>query len=79
MGENPEGSDPFEPLAFFSCPPSSFFTLHFFSLCVACLSGRQTSSGQQFGTYGQDDIDALRAFAEEPGIVDLFLTYPLLC
>ncbi|OMO67291.1 Zinc finger, CCCH-type [Corchorus capsularis] len=55
---------------------SGKFTLH--GLFVAYLSGRQSSSGQQFGTYGQDDIDALRAFAEEPGIVDLFLTYPLL-
>ncbi|KAF5935217.1 hypothetical protein HYC85_026346 [Camellia sinensis] len=33
-------------------------------------------SGQQFGTYSQDDVDALRALAEEPGVVDLFLTYP---
>ncbi|XP_021715122.1 zinc finger CCCH domain-containing protein 64-like isoform X1 [Chenopodium quinoa] len=48
------------------------FTL--FGLSVAYLSGRQSPSGQQFGTYSQDDVDALRALAEEPGIVDLFLT-----
>lgn len=48
------------------------FTL--FGLAVAYLSGRQSSSGQQFGTYSQDDVDALRALAEEPGIIDLFLT-----
>ncbi|XP_065850953.1 zinc finger CCCH domain-containing protein 64 [Euphorbia lathyris] len=46
----------------------------FQGLSVAYLSGRQSSGGQQFGTYGQDDVDALRALAEEPGIVDLFLT-----
>jgi len=45
---------------------------------VAYLSGRQSPSGQQFGTYSQDDVDSLRALAEEPGIVDLFLTYPCL-
>uniref|UniRef100_A0A2P2JC73 Uncharacterized protein MANES_03G034200 n=2 Tax=Rhizophora mucronata TaxID=61149 RepID=A0A2P2JC73_RHIMU len=51
---------------------SGKFTLH--GLSVAYLSGRQSSDGQQFGTYSQDDLDALRALAEEPGIVDLFLT-----
>ncbi|KDO57794.1 hypothetical protein CISIN_1g007415mg [Citrus sinensis] len=51
---------------------SGNFTLH--GLSVAYLSGRQSSEGQQFGTYSQDDVDALRALAEEPGIVDLFLT-----
>lgn len=51
----------------------------YLGLSVAYLSGRQLSNSQQFGTYSQDDIDALRAFAEEPGIVDLFLRYPLLC
>ncbi|XP_007012827.2 PREDICTED: zinc finger CCCH domain-containing protein 64 isoform X1 [Theobroma cacao] len=51
---------------------SGKFTLH--GLSVAYLSGRQLSSGQQFGSYSEDDIDALRAFAEEPGIVDLFLS-----
>lgn len=43
---------------------------------MAYLSGRKSSSVQQFGTYTEDDVDALRAIAEEPGIVDLFLTYP---
>lgn len=48
-------------------------------LSVAYLSGRQLSDGQQqFGTYSQDDVDALRALAEETGVVDLFLTYPCL-
>ncbi|GAB4853788.1 hypothetical protein Ancab_017982 [Ancistrocladus abbreviatus] len=51
---------------------SGKFALH--GLSVAYLSGRQTSSGQQYGTYGQDDVDALRALAEEPGIVDIFLS-----
>lgn len=45
---------------------------------MAYLSGRQSASGQQFGTYSQDDVDGLRALAEDPGIFDLFLTYPLL-
>nr|KYP57547.1 Zinc finger CCCH domain-containing protein 64 [Cajanus cajan] len=49
-----------------------------FGLSVAYLSGRKSSSVQQFGTYTEDDVDALRAIAEEPGIVDLFLTYPLI-
>ncbi|EXB38846.1 Zinc finger CCCH domain-containing protein 64 [Morus notabilis] len=53
---------------------SGKFTLH--GLCVAYLSGRNSADGQQFGTYSQDDVDALRAIAEEPGLVDLFLTYP---
>ncbi|XP_024017167.1 zinc finger CCCH domain-containing protein 64 [Morus notabilis] len=51
---------------------SGKFTLH--GLCVAYLSGRNSADGQQFGTYSQDDVDALRAIAEEPGLVDLFLT-----
>ena len=38
------------------------------------LSGRKGLGGP--GCYSQDDVDALRALAEEPGIVDLFLTYP---
>ena len=55
------------------------YILHsFIGLSVAYLSGRHQSNGQQFGTYTQDDVDALRAIAEEPGIVDLFLTYPCL-
>ncbi|KAH9613031.1 hypothetical protein KSS87_006795 [Heliosperma pusillum] len=48
------------------------FTLH--GLSVAYLSGRQLPSGHQFGKYTQDDVDALRALAEEPGTADLFLT-----
>ncbi|KAK7388197.1 hypothetical protein VNO78_23006 [Psophocarpus tetragonolobus] len=47
-----------------------------FGLSVVYLSGRKSSSLQQFGTYTQDDVDALRAIAEEPQLVDLFLTYP---
>ncbi|XP_028774214.1 zinc finger CCCH domain-containing protein 64 isoform X2 [Neltuma alba] len=43
-------------------------------LSVVYLSGRQSLDVQQFGVYSQDDVDALRAIAEEPGIVDLFLT-----
>lgn len=43
---------------------------------MAYLSGKHLSDGQQFGTFTQDDVDVLRATAEEPGIVDLFLTYP---
>lgn len=46
-------------------------------LFIAYLSGRCSSTGQPTGVYGEDDIDALRALAEEPGITDLFLTYPL--
>ncbi|KAK1408548.1 hypothetical protein QVD17_40416 [Tagetes erecta] len=55
---------------------SGRFTLH--GLSVAYLSGRKSSSGMIYGTYSQDDVDALRALAEEPGIVDIFLTYPLI-
>ncbi|KAJ9183815.1 hypothetical protein P3X46_007622 [Hevea brasiliensis] len=51
---------------------SGKFTLY--GLSVAYLSGRRSSDSQQFGTYSQDDVDALRALADEPGIVDLFLT-----
>ncbi|KAK7318052.1 hypothetical protein RJT34_02749 [Clitoria ternatea] len=40
-------------------------------LSVVYLSGRSSSSVQQFGTYSQDDVDALQAIAEEPEIVDL--------
>lgn len=43
-------------------------------LSVVYLSGRKGPGGP--GCYSQDDVDALRALAEEPGIVDLFLTYP---
>jgi hypothetical protein len=41
---------------------------------VVYLSGRKGLGGP--GCYSQDDVDALRALAEEPGIDDLFLTYP---
>ncbi|KAG0543457.1 hypothetical protein BDA96_02G192300 [Sorghum bicolor] len=49
---------------------SNRFTLH--GLSVVYLSGRKGLGGP--GCYSQDDVDALRALAEEPGIVDLFLT-----
>lgn len=45
-------------------------------LSVAYLSGRRSTNSQQYGVYSQDDIDSLRALIEEPGIVDIFLTYP---
>ncbi|XP_075474588.1 LOW QUALITY PROTEIN: zinc finger CCCH domain-containing protein 64 [Primulina tabacum] len=51
---------------------SGKFTLH--GLSVVYLSGRQSASVQQFGAYSQDDVDSLRAFSEEHGIVDLFFT-----
>ncbi|KAL5835762.1 hypothetical protein ACOSQ3_015312 [Xanthoceras sorbifolium] len=51
---------------------SGKFNLH--GLSVAYLSGRRSSDGQQFGKYSQDDVDALRALAEEPGIVDFGVT-----
>ncbi|KAL3829987.1 hypothetical protein ACJIZ3_018789 [Penstemon smallii] len=53
---------------------SGKFMLH--GLSVAYLSGRLSATGQQFGAYSQDDVDSLRALSEEPGIVDIFLTYP---
>ncbi|KAJ9547892.1 hypothetical protein OSB04_020435 [Centaurea solstitialis] len=53
---------------------SGKFTLN--GLSVAYLSGRQSSSGLIYGTYNQDDVDALRALAEEPEMIDIFLTYP---
>lgn len=45
-----------------------------FGLSVTYLSGRKSSTGQQFGTYSEDDVDALHAIAEESGVVDMFLT-----
>ncbi|CAN6457093.1 unnamed protein product [Victoria cruziana] len=51
---------------------SGRFVLH--NLFIAYLSGRCSSTGQPTGVYGEDDIDALRALAEEPGVTDLFLT-----
>ncbi|KAL8136514.1 hypothetical protein V2J09_002515 [Rumex salicifolius] len=50
---------------------SGKFQLH--GLCVAYLSGRQSSSSQPYGKYSQDDVDALRAIAEESEKVDVFL------
>ncbi|CAD6219588.1 unnamed protein product [Miscanthus lutarioriparius] len=44
---------------------SNRFTLH--GLSVVYLSGRKGLGGP--GCYSQDDVDALRALAEEPGIV----------
>ena len=46
-------------------------------LSVSYLSGTESSDGQ-FGKYSQDDVDALRALADDSGVVDLFLTYPFL-
>ncbi|WZZ21403.1 hypothetical protein YC2023_122790 [Brassica napus] len=43
---------------------SGKFTLH--GLSVAYLSGRESSDGQ-FGKYSQDDVDALRALADDSG------------
>ncbi|XP_022960696.1 zinc finger CCCH domain-containing protein 64 isoform X2 [Cucurbita moschata] len=51
---------------------SGKFTLQ--GLSLTYLSGRRSSDGLQFGTYTQDDVDVLRAIAEEPGVIDLFLT-----
>ncbi|XP_006853826.2 zinc finger CCCH domain-containing protein 59 isoform X2 [Amborella trichopoda] len=51
---------------------SGRFNLH--GLSVVYLSGRRSSNDQLIGAFNGDDIDALRALAEEPGIFDLFLT-----
>lgn len=51
--------------------------ISFAELSIAYLSGRQSSGGQSMGTYSEDDVDALRALAEEAGKIDLFLTYPI--
>ncbi|PQQ16978.1 zinc finger CCCH domain-containing protein 64 [Prunus yedoensis var. nudiflora] len=51
---------------------SGKFKLH--GLSVAYLSGLQCSGSQQFGMYSQDDVDVLRAVAEEPGIIDFGIT-----
>ncbi|KAL6496525.1 hypothetical protein OROGR_029783 [Orobanche gracilis] len=56
---------------------SGKFLLHVDSiacLSVTYLSGRRSTSRQQFGIYSQDDVDSLRALSEEPGIVDIFLS-----
>lgn len=53
-------------------------------LRIAYLAGKYVPSvyadaagAQCNGTYHEDDVDALRAFADEPKVVDLFLSYPL--
>lgn len=51
---------------------SGRFILH--GLSIVYLAGRSPSGGLTAGLYCEDDIDAVRAFAEESGIVDLFLT-----
>ncbi|XP_072994478.1 zinc finger CCCH domain-containing protein 59 [Typha latifolia] len=43
-------------------------------LSVVYLSGKSSSGLDGSGGYNVDDVDALRALAEEPGIVDLFLS-----
>jgi hypothetical protein len=76
------GNGFFSWLVYQSC--NTYWELNLFSyllyfctgLSVTYLSGRKSSNVQQFGTYSEDDVDALRAIAEEPGVVDLFLTYP---
>ncbi|GAB2293004.1 hypothetical protein Dimus_027227 [Dionaea muscipula] len=50
---------------------SGTFKLH--GLSVVYLSGKKSTS-RQYGVYSQDDVDALHAIAEEPGVIDLFLT-----
>jgi hypothetical protein len=49
------------------------FQLSRHCLSIVYLVGRSPSGGLAAGVYSEDDIDAVRAFAEEPGIVDLFL------
>nr|XP_019708745.1 zinc finger CCCH domain-containing protein 59 isoform X2 [Elaeis guineensis] len=51
---------------------SGRFSLH--GLSVVYLSGRRSQDAGGYGVYTEDDVDALRALAEEPGIVDMFLT-----
>lgn len=46
-------------------------------LSVVYLSGKSSPDTEGNGRYSRDDVDALRALAEEPGIVDIFMTYPL--
>ncbi|KAK6944814.1 Cwf19-like protein, C-terminal domain-2 [Dillenia turbinata] len=55
---------------------SGKFSLH--GISVVYLSGKRPP-GPQFGTYSQDDVDALQALMGEPGVFDLFLTYPCSC
>ncbi|KAG2238206.1 hypothetical protein Bca52824_092577 [Brassica carinata] len=42
-------------------------------LSVSYLSGTESSDGQ-FGKYSQDDVDALRALADDSGVVDFLFT-----
>ncbi|KAK8970995.1 Zinc finger CCCH domain-containing protein 59 [Platanthera guangdongensis] len=51
---------------------SGKFSLH--GLSIMYLSGRQFPDMEGKGRYSRDDVDALRALAEEPGPVDIFLT-----
>eukprot|EP00252_Welwitschia_mirabilis_P025628 TRINITY_DN8096_c0_g1_i1.p1 TRINITY_DN8096_c0_g1~~TRINITY_DN8096_c0_g1_i1.p1 ORF type:complete len:576 (-),score=113.47 TRINITY_DN8096_c0_g1_i1:191-1918(-) len=43
-------------------------------LSIVYLAGRSQFNRPSLGTYSEDNVDALRACAEAPGIVDLFLT-----
>lgn len=45
-------------------------------LSIVYLSGRKSAYAGGHGKYSEDDIDALRALAEESGLVDIFMTYP---
>ncbi|CAM6003132.1 unnamed protein product [Sphagnum balticum] len=54
-------------------------------LRVAYLSGKHSAELYQnakaaaaAGAHHEDDVDTLRAFADDPNITDLFLSYPLL-
>ncbi|KAH7686484.1 CCCH zinc finger domain-containing protein [Dioscorea alata] len=51
---------------------SGRFSLH--GLSVVYLSGKSLPDAEGNGRYSRDDVDALRALAEEPGIVDIFMT-----
>lgn len=57
----------------------NFVNVSHAGLSVVYMSGRHSLDAQPFGTYSQDDVDVLRALADESGVVDLFLTYPCLC
>ncbi|KAL0658597.1 hypothetical protein Bca4012_079182 [Brassica carinata] len=46
---------------------------HTSCLSVSYLSGTESSDGQ-FGKYSQDDVDALRALADDSGVVDFLFT-----
>ncbi|KAK7277738.1 hypothetical protein RJT34_22753 [Clitoria ternatea] len=75
-----QSAGPFDALLcvgqFFPNSPDqvSYVLQLYVGLSVVYLSGRSSSSVQQFGTYSQDDVDALRAIAEEPEDVDLATT-----